>query len=129
MKRALYLYRGALIVLLFAFVIIVGTGYLAIFEEPPIWYNNLPFTVKPDPVKRGETFRFNIDRCAKYTVDYSWTEHYEHSETKKQTWQQGSSATAQKGCQTVNSVPKRVPEDLEPGNYRLIFHIKVKGRF
>ena len=109
-------------------IIVLGFTALKTFEKNPLSYPNEPFPVE-GPVKVGEVFRFKIERCAEYEVNYRWTEYYENSFTKEQYVQPGSSATAQEGCQDVKSVPKQVPIDLKPGNYRLFFNLEVDGKF
>ena len=122
-------YQVAMVCITFAIGSLIVAIGAYITEEPPVWYPGEPFTISEQSLSPGESFTFNMTRCATTTVNYSWTQAYTDTDTGEEYWLPGSFATAQKGCVDIVSTPKTIPDYLPEGNYRLYFHVEVEGTF
>jgi len=96
-------------------------------EPSPLWYPNEPFPISEEALVAGDEFTFEIQRCADRSTNYIWTQEFLNTDTDERMAVPGSLATAPKGCSTIKSVIKTIPEQLPAGNYRLIFKITAEG--
>jgi len=98
------------------------------FEESPMWFANEPFAVEKDVFEPGESFTLQLERCAKYLTDYTWTNRLvnENGETVHATI--GGVGTAHPGCSVLITRPKVIPEWVESGSYRWVFDMTAQGK-
>lgn len=110
-------------------IILLSFFSFSFTEEPPITYEPGVFILDKDVYKRGETITFDLRRCSSIDGIYQFTQQFKNLDSGQVTVMPSAEIRVNKGCDNLRSVPKDIPEYLEPGRYRIEFAVVVEGKF
>lgn len=118
---------GVMTLAILAFIIIF---FVYISEKSPIYFNNAPFVTDKDTYYQGENVTFPIIRCNSASATTTLTSTQSVVSTDGIFTQNIISVTvkAPPGCYTIKAIPKPLPMDLPPNQYKIIFTDAVKGK-
>lgn len=98
-------------------------------EQISLTYNNIPFPTNKKTYKAGEKLYINVDLCANrdtiYTVVTRATNKNGTDVYILDTFQ----AFARKGCMSYNAYPRKLPDNIKTGTYRIDNISVVAGKF
>jgi len=105
-----------------------------VLEQNPIEYPDAPWKPSKQVYVPGEKLTFTFTRCAKYGTTVDFTSRLVRVDKQKYDLQpdifiEALSVYTESGCNTVTSLPKKLPTSLPSGIYRIELEISVKGRF
>lgn len=89
------------------------------FEEPYLYYRNLPFQVLSKAYP-GEVVKLSVERCnrTKMTLTYSMTHSFRNEVTKQNIYVKGiDKVSIPPGCHRDIDDINRIPKDLPAGTY------------
>lgn len=121
------------IIVMIMFLGTIFLSYKFITEENPITYPDAPWKTNKEVFLPGESLTFQFIRCASHRSFVSFTQRLVRVDKGKENLQpdifiSGASVFTEAGCNEVVSLPKKIPENIAPGIYRLVLHIQVSGK-
>jgi len=103
--------------------------YLFLLEPPPVTYTNLPFPTASAKVNPGEVIPLKIRRCSSQDkiILATLTRTLENMEYRDFVSLPSTITQIQPGCTENISHTNRVPENIQPGVYRVVGVAEVAG--
>jgi len=108
-------------------LLIIFIIFLYVTDTPKVSFHNVPFPVEEKVLKPGGVLKFTIEVCAHDEVTYRFTQKLVNKKTGEEFFLPSQEATSVKGCNTITSIPKMLPDYLTDGDYYLSGTALVPG--
>jgi len=110
-------------------ILFIGVIIYCFIRPVPIEYYDLPYKLDKYIFKPGDEVRFDVKYCAKKDVPYLVIQRLVGVDNENAYYYHSPEVVVQKGCKTVRSTPKQIPNTIVSGRYKFEFVLRIDEFF